>query len=127
MKHFILLLLAFATISICSAQTDTNVSSFIGVVFFIYLFTWIALSFIIAAVFGVARTIGFWGSFLSCLFFSPILGLFITLFFETKLQANQRMKMIELQEQTNIHLQKLRAEMQVNVEQSNDSSYKPVL
>jgi hypothetical protein len=62
---------------------------------------WILGAFFVAFVFGVARKIGFWGSFLISLLLSPLLGLLITLFSEDKKKAADRKRMIELQEENN--------------------------
>lgn len=41
---------------------------------------------------GSDRTLGFWGAFLWALFLSPIIGLIITLFYETKDSYNRRLQ-----------------------------------
>jgi hypothetical protein len=62
---------------------------------------WLFGAFFVGFVFGVARKIGFWGSFLISLILSPALGLIITLFSEDKKKAAERKRMIELQEENN--------------------------
>jgi hypothetical protein len=69
---------------------------------------WFFASFFVAFVFGAARTIGFWGSFLISLLLSPIVGFIITLLSETKSKAADRKKMLDLQEQNNKLLQELK-------------------
>lgn len=73
-----------------------------------FLIFWILGAFIVAFVFGVARTIGFWASLLLSIVLSPVVGLLITLFFETKAKAADRRKMLELQEQNNLLLRQLK-------------------
>lgn len=60
---------------------------------------WILFSFFVAIVSGSARTIGFWASLLLCLLLSPLIGLIITLCFESKVTKHQRDHMIYLQQQ----------------------------
>lgn len=66
------------------------------VLIFFYLF----LAFAVAFVFGTARTIGFWNSFLLSLLLSPVLGLIISLFFPTTESANRQKEMLETQKST---------------------------
>lgn len=68
---------------------------------------WAFGAFFVAAVFGVARTIGFWGSLAISLLLTPVIGLLITLLSESKTKASDRKKMIELQEQNNQLLKKI--------------------
>lgn len=65
----------------------------------IVLFLWVAWSFFNAFVFGVARTIGFLGSFAISLILSPLAGLIITLCFKTKEQDKREKQMLEMQRQ----------------------------
>jgi hypothetical protein len=67
----------------------------------VFLSIWFLSAFFVAFVFGTARTIGFWYCLLFCLVLSPMVGFIISLFYETKTKANDRKKMLELQQQNN--------------------------
>jgi membrane protein implicated in regulation of membrane protease activity len=60
---------------------------------------WILGALFVAAVFGAARTIGFWGCFLISLIVSPLLGLIITLFFKTTEDDKREKQQLQLQQQ----------------------------
>lgn len=66
-----------------------------------FIILWLFAAFFVGFVFGTARTIGFWGSFLISLVLSPVIGLIITLCTESKTRADERKKMIALQEENN--------------------------
>ena len=70
-----------------------------------FLLLWLFGCFFVGFVFGTARTIGFWGSFVISLILSPLLGLIITLFSKTKAEDNRQKEMLDLQKQ-NLELQK---------------------
>lgn len=72
------------------------------------IIAWIIFSFIVAFVFGTARKIGFWLSFIASLLLSPLIGFILTLCSETNSKVNDRKKMIELQEQNNQLLRDLK-------------------
>lgn len=69
---------------------------------------WLFGAFFVTFVFGTARTIGFWSSFLLPLLLSPFIGFIFCLFYETKEKATDTKKMIELQEQNNQLLRELK-------------------
>ena len=69
---------------------------------------WLFGAFFVTFVFGTARTIGFWSSFLLSLLLSPFLGFIFCLVYETKEKATDTKKMIELQEQNNQLLRELK-------------------
>lgn len=73
-----------------------------------FLVIWGCLSFVVAFVWGVARTIGFWGSFILSLLLSPIAGLIITLCFKTKEAEKREKEMLQLQRQM-VEMQKKQA------------------
>lgn len=64
------------------------------------IFLWLFFAFTVAFVFGVARTIGFWGSLLVSLVFSPLIGLIVTLLFKTKEEDERQKKMLQAQQDT---------------------------
>jgi hypothetical protein len=59
-----------------------------------FIILWIVFAFCVAAVFGAARTIGFWPSLLFCIVLSPLIGLFVTLFFKTTEEDNRQKQML---------------------------------
>lgn len=63
------------------------------------LILWPLFALIVGAVFGAARTIGFWGGFLVSLVFSPVIGLFICLFFKTNEDDARQKQMLNQQQQ----------------------------
>ena len=56
----------------------------IGVQELLLLFAYLLLCFFIAKGIGAKRTIGFLGSFILCILFSPLIGLIIILLFKKK-------------------------------------------
>jgi hypothetical protein len=65
------------------------------------IFGWIFGALFVGLVFGAARKIGFFLSFLASLLLSPLIGFIITLTSETKKKAADRERMIALQEENN--------------------------
>lgn len=63
------------------------------------LILWVLFSFIVASVFGTARTIGFLPSLLLCLLLSPLIGFIVCLFFETNERKAQRLHSLKLQQE----------------------------
>jgi len=62
---------------------------------------WIFFAFFVGAVFGAARKIGFFMSFLASLVLSSIIGLIITLFSETNKSIEEKKKIQYIQEGRN--------------------------
>jgi len=65
------------------------------------IFGWIFGALFIGLVFGAARKIGFFLSFIACLFLSPVIGFIITMCSESKKEFADRQRMIALQEENN--------------------------
>lgn len=63
----------------------------------IIAFLWVFFSLIVAVVVGWERSIGFWGSFLLCLLFSPIIGLIISFLTKSNEDVKREKEMITLQ------------------------------
>lgn len=73
---------------------------------------WLLGALFIGAVFGTARTVGFWGAFLISLVASPLLGLIICLFFPTNEKDAREKQMLATQQAT---LQSIQQQKQTSV------------
>lgn len=65
------------------------------------IFGWVFGALFVGLVFGAARKIGFFLSFIASLFLSPLVGFVITLCSESKKKFADRQRMIALQEENN--------------------------
>ena len=61
-------------------------------------FPWVGLSILIGLI-GSARQISFWGAFFLSLFFSPIVGLIVTLLSKTEAEVQRQQELFDLQHQ----------------------------